>query len=122
MHQVRGVEAPYVILASDAVYGQPPIDNMLFAFAARDAVQVCTLIKVLGRIPDEVFYVCKKRHAAVKFIEQAERDAGDGVVPYAVLRENGMSEMDEVWVVRARDAAAFAGLLIEHTQKGATDD
>jgi hypothetical protein len=62
-----------------------------------------------------------KRGIVKAYWEQAVNDSGEGEIPYLVLRENGMGEMDEVWIVRARDAAAFAGLLVEHTRKEAAD-
>jgi hypothetical protein len=59
-----------------------------------------------------------ERHAAVRHLEQAERDAPDGAVPYAALREKGMGLMDEMICVRARDLRAFAELVMTHTRKG----
>ena len=58
-----------------------------------------------GCHPEVKFY---ERHAAIRHLEQAEREAPEGATPYAVLRENGMGLMDEAWVVRARDVRAFA--------------
>lgn len=62
-----------------------------------------------GTHPEVKYYTS---HAAIRHLEQAEREAPDDAVPYAVLRENGMGLMDEVWMVRARDVESFCALTL----------
>jgi hypothetical protein len=62
---------------------------------------------ISGTHPEVKYY---EKHAAIKHLEQAEDEKPDGAVPYAVLRQNGMGLMDEVWLIRAKDIETFIDL------------
>lgn len=62
-----------------------------------------------GCHPEVKFYAA---HAAVRHLEQAQREAPEGAIPYAVLRENGMGLMDEVWMIAASDVPEFCKRVI----------
>jgi hypothetical protein len=63
-----------------------------------------------GTHPEVKYYAS---HAALKHMEQAKDEMPDGAIPYVVLRANGMSLHDEVWMIRASDIETFCKLILK---------